>query len=146
MSTRQPSITIRCVSSHYLTQLTPGTQNTTHQITARHNKKAIGQYKPMNCITHGSSKITPCHCIVYFLLWSALYQQYILQYHTADTTIIFLLIRHSASITDQSRTIANRSGSHSRPTQPEPNTGNHNAKKEAVCFNRLFIILYLICN
>lgn len=28
----------------------------------------------------------------------------------------FLLIRHSASITDQSRTIANRTGSHSRPT------------------------------
>lgn len=99
-------ITIRSVSSHYLTQPTPGTQNTTHQITARHNKKPIGKYKLMDCITHGSSQITSCHCIVYLLLWSALYQQSI-PYHyttfTADTTTHFLLIRHSASITDQKR-------------------------------------------
>lgn len=54
VSTRQPDITIRSVRSHYQTQPTPGTQNTTHQITARHNKKPIGQYKPMDCITHGS--------------------------------------------------------------------------------------------
>lgn len=47
MSTRQPDITIRSVRSHYQTQPTPGTQNTTHQITARHNKKPIGQYKPI---------------------------------------------------------------------------------------------------
>ena len=92
VSTRQPDITIRSVRSYYLAQLTPGTQNTTHQITARHNKKAIGQYKPMDCITHGSLQITPCHCIVYLLLRSALYQQYIPYHHTtftADTTIIF---------------------------------------------------------
>lgn len=29
----------------------------------------------MDCITHGLSQITPCYCIVYLLLWSALYQQ-----------------------------------------------------------------------
>lgn len=88
----RPDITIRSISSHYQTHPTPGTQNTTHQITARHNKKPIGQYKLMDCITHRSSQIIPCHCIVYLLLRSALYQQYIPYHHatfTADTTIIF---------------------------------------------------------
>lgn len=124
MSTRQPDITIRSVSSHYLTQPTPGTQNTTHQITARHNKKPIGQYKLMDCITHGSLQITPCHCIVYLLLRSALYQQY-KQYHYIHGRYhnYFLLIRYSASITDQNRTTANRSASitdqHNRKPTPE---------------------------
>lgn len=40
VSTRQPDITICSISSHYLAQLTPGTRSTTHQITARYNKKA----------------------------------------------------------------------------------------------------------
>lgn len=73
----RPDITIRSISSHYQTQPTPGTRSTTHQITARHNKKPIGQYKPMDCITHGSLQIIPCHCIVYLLLRSAPYQQFI---------------------------------------------------------------------
>lgn len=92
VSTRQPDITIRSVRLHY--------RRNQHQVHgAPHTrsqpdtiKKPIGQYKPMDCITHGSSQITPCHCIVYLLLWSASYQQSI-PYHyitfTADTTIIF---------------------------------------------------------
>ncbi len=77
-----------------------------------------------DCITHGSLQITPCNCIVYLLLRSALYQQY-KQYHYIHGRYhnYFLLIRYSASITDQNRTTANRSASitdqHNRKPTPE---------------------------
>lgn len=81
----QPNITIRSVRPHYQTQPTPGTRNTTHQITARHNKKAIGQYKPIDCITHGLSQTH--HIIVLYISRYGLH--HIKPHSRADNTIIF---------------------------------------------------------
>lgn len=139
----QPNITIRSVRLYYQTQLTPGTRNTTHQVTARHNKKAIGQYKPMDCITHISFLITSRHCTVYPLSRSASDQQSILY---------SIYSRHNYLLNCPGR-------SQQTITEPKPNrTDNRKQqrnqdfirksayKKKRYMSTAPFVILYLICS